>query len=53
VPALAQSDEYWQQLYSSSQGQCGANLVSLARQLDDAKKQIDELKKQLGEKGKQ
>jgi hypothetical protein len=45
--AFAQSDQYWQQLYSSSQGQCGASLVSLAKQLDDARKQIDELKKQL------
>ena len=47
TPALAQSDAYWQQLYSSSQGQCAASLVSLAKQLDDAKKQIEELKKQL------
>jgi hypothetical protein len=45
--ALAQSDAYWQQLYSSSQGQCAASLVSLAKQLDDAKKQIEDLKKQL------
>jgi hypothetical protein len=46
-PIRAQTDQYWQQLYSSSQGQCGASLVSLAKQLDDAKKQIEELKKQL------
>ena len=47
MPAAAQSDQYWQQLYSSSQGQCAASLVSLAKQLDDAKREIDELKKQL------
>jgi hypothetical protein len=48
--ARGQSDQYWQQLYSSSQGQCGSGLVSLAKQLDDAKKEIEELKKQLKEK---
>jgi hypothetical protein len=47
MPALAQTDQYWQQLYSSSQGQCGASLVALAKQLDEARQQIEELKKQL------
>jgi hypothetical protein len=47
TPALAQSDQYWQQLYANSQAQCGQSIVALAKQLDDAKKEIEELKKQL------
>jgi hypothetical protein len=50
VPALAQTDQYWKQLYSSSQGQCGEMLVSFAKQLDDAKKEIEDLKKQIASK---
>ena len=46
VPALAQ-DRYWQALYANAQGQCGASLVNLAMQLDDAKKQISDLQKQI------
>jgi hypothetical protein len=46
-PAQTQTEQYWQQLYSSSQGQCGTNLVSLAKQLDDAKKEIADLQKEI------
>lgn len=52
APALAQTDTYWQTLYGNSQGQCGASLVSLARQLDEAKKQVEDLQKKLAEKEK-
>lgn len=52
VPAMAQTDTYWQTLYANSQGQCGASLVSLAKQLDDAKKQVEDLQKKLAEKEK-
>ena len=47
---LLQLDTYWQQLYGAQQGQCGASIVSLAKQLDDAKKEIENLQKQLKEK---
>jgi hypothetical protein len=47
TPALAQSDQYWQQLYAQSQAQCGQSMVTLAKQLDDAKRQIEDLQKQL------
>jgi hypothetical protein len=49
TPALAQqgTEQYWQQLYASSQAQCGQSMVTLAKQLDDAKKQIEDLQKQL------
>ena len=49
LPAQAQTDQYWQSLYGNSLGQCAANLVSLGKQLDDAKKQIDALQKKLDE----
>jgi len=36
-------DQYWQTLYGNALGQCGASLVALAKQLDDAKARIKEL----------
>jgi hypothetical protein len=48
MPALAQgTEQYWQQLYAQSQAQCGQSMVTLAKQLDDAKRQIEDLQKQL------
>ena len=49
TPALAQqgTEQYWQQLYAQSQAQCGQSMVTLAKQLDDAKRQIEDLQKQL------
>ena len=45
--AAQQFDQYWQQFYAQSQAQCGQSIVSLAKQLDDAKKQISDLQKGL------
>ena len=49
TPALAQqgTEQYWQQLYAQSQAQCGQSMITLAKQLDDAKKQIADLQKEL------
>lgn len=54
--ALAQapspSDQYWQQLIASKEAQSSQQIVSLAQQLDAARKQIIDLQKQLEEKSK-
>jgi len=49
MPALAQSDQYWQQLSANRAAQCDMQIVQLLKTLDDQKKQVDELKKQLEE----
>jgi len=45
MPALAQSDQYWQQLSANRAAQCDMQIVQLLKTLDDQKKQVDELKK--------
>jgi hypothetical protein len=47
TPALAQSDQYWQQVCAMKETQSNQILVNLLKQLDDNKKEIDSLKKQL------
>ncbi len=52
-PALAQSnDQFWQQFVASREAQCGQDVVSLAKQLNDEKAKNAELEKKLSEKKK-
>jgi hypothetical protein len=48
TPALAQTDQYWQQVCGAKEAQSTQMMVNLLKQLDDANKEIAELKKQLG-----
>lgn len=50
VFAQATADQYWQQLVASKEAQSSQQIVSLAQQLDEARKKIIELQKQLADK---
>jgi len=46
-PALAQTDQYWQQVCAAKDSQANQMMVGLLKQLDDANKHIADLQKEI------